>query len=229
MWGIIIIVITIVFVFLTNYDYSHLRTDYSFRQALSPIARKACDIVSRIRDDEKRAGNLTVSQATTRSWQIIRRLPKGALFHGDCHSLVDIEHLLEAALGTPGMCIACDDGGMSSTDARRERGLSIQFRDKADSEGSSIWTDDYKPGTFIALAKAADDYPEGGKRGFLEWLKERYRISQQDSSLLEASAASFGCSEIINRMLYYEPLWRMFLRRLMASLVGDAISWLELR
>lgn len=84
-----------------------LRTDASFRQNLSPIARKACDIVSRIRDEEARTiwtpqledalarqeDRITVHPGmmfslskermeSTKLWKIVRRMPKGALLHG---------------------------------------------------------------------------------------------------------------------------------------------------
>ena len=171
--------------------------------------------MSRIRDEEKGA---TDPKEVTKSWQLIRRLPKGALLRAHCHSLVDLDHLLEAALRTPGMHISCPDGHLATEERRRHGGLRIQYRSKADSEGCSPWAHDYNPETCVPLAEAADKYPEGGREGFIEWIKGR--------CLAETSESGSG---ILSGVLYYEPIWRASLRRLITSLVEDGIRWLELR
>ncbi|KAJ4344329.1 hypothetical protein N0V85_009803, partial [Neurospora sp. IMI 360204] len=84
------------------------RSDHVFRQSLSPLARRACSIVSRIRLEEqqkiwtpdleeqlarKEENNgiiihpgmmFTLAKETmeaTKLWKIVRRMPKGALLH----------------------------------------------------------------------------------------------------------------------------------------------------
>ncbi|KAK4241647.1 adenosine deaminase CECR1-A [Achaetomium macrosporum] len=205
------------------------RSDYSFRQALSPISKKACDIVSRICRKERGTNNATVPRETTKSWQIIWRMPKGALLRAHCHSLVDMDHLIDAMMDTPGMHISCTDGHLATEATRKEGGLCIRFRGKADSEDCSLWANDYKPGSFIPLAKAADSFPGGGRRGFVEFLKARCRISRQDHNLGDIWAAVSRSSEVIGGMLCYEPIWRAFLQRLASNLVQDGIPWVELR
>ncbi|KAK3309140.1 uncharacterized protein B0T15DRAFT_526304 [Chaetomium strumarium] len=205
------------------------RSDYSFRQALSPISKKACDIVSRICREERGTNNATVPRATTKSWQIIRRMPKGALLRAHCHALVDIDHLIDATMGTAGMHISCTDGHLATEATRKEGCIRIQFRGKADSETCSLWTNDYKPGSFIPLTKAAGSFPEGGKEGFVEFLKGRCRISRQGRGSGDILAAFSRSSELIGGMLYYEPIWRAFLQRLASNLVQDGIHWAELR
>jgi adenosine deaminase CECR1 len=208
------------------------RVDSSFRQALSPIAKKAGDIVARIRDEERAALDSTAmldlpkhAREMTKTWQIIRRMPKGALLRAHCQSMADIDHLLQVTLSTPGMHISCPDGPLATAEARRHAGLSIQFRAKGSTDGCSLWTGDYNPGTFIPLAEAADGYPEGGRLGFMEWLKERCMIPGQDRNLRQNSQ----CANIMEGMLYYEPIWRAFLQRLLNMLADDGIYWLELR
>ncbi len=116
------------------------------------------------------------------------------------------------------MHISCPDGHLATEERRRHGGLRIQYRSKADSEGCSPWAHDYNPETCVPLAEAADKYPEGGREGFIEWLKGR--------CLAETSESGSG---ILSGVLYYEPIWRAFLRRLITSLVEDGIRWLELR
>jgi len=81
------------------------RSDYAFRQSMSPLAKEACEIVNRIRDEEQKSTWTAefenhLSQKTganlypgmmfslakdrmerTKLWQIIRKMPKGALLH----------------------------------------------------------------------------------------------------------------------------------------------------
>lgn len=85
------------------------------------------------------------------------------------------------------------------------------------------------PGSFVSLSKAADEYPEEGRLGFLGWIKGRCEISTLRSDLEGGYAGSSDvCSDLISGMLYYEPLWRGFLRRLMPGLLDDGVYWLEL-
>jgi adenosine deaminase CECR1 len=156
-------------------------------------------------------------------------MPKGALLRADSWSLADIDHIIETALRTPGVCISCPSSHLATAEARKEASLCIQFRDKVDAEDCSLWTDDYKPGTFISLAKAADSYPGGGRGGFMEWLKEKCMMPMQNANLRVTTTASSGGTDLTARMLFYEPIWRAFLQRLMTNLVEDGISWLELR
>ncbi|KAJ4306108.1 hypothetical protein N0V88_000904 [Collariella sp. IMI 366227] len=206
------------------------RSDHTFRQALSPIARKACAMLSKIRDEEKREGHSNTSHGVKKSWQIIRRMPKGALLRAHCHSLVDIDHLLEVALSTPGIHISCSDGTLASAEAKNDAGLSVRFRKSQGNPPNykSPWTDDYKPGTFTPLSRAAESYPDGGKEGFIYWLKKKCRTTRQIDDAWDPQQATSRCSALVDGMLYYEPIWRAFLQRLMGDLVKDGVYWLEL-
>jgi adenosine deaminase CECR1 len=106
--------------------------DYAFRQSLSPLAKEACDIVSRIRDEEQRTiwtaefedclaqktganvyPGMMFSLAkermeATKLWQIVRKMPKGALLHAHMDAMVDFDYLFDVLLSTPGMHIYCN-------------------------------------------------------------------------------------------------------------------------
>ncbi|KAK3944947.1 adenosine deaminase-related growth factor [Diplogelasinospora grovesii] len=235
------------------------RSDHKFRQSLSPIAKRACAIVARIRLEEQRTtwtsdveeelalrkDSLTMypgmmftlakrKMEATKLWQIIRRMPKGALLHAHCDAMVDFDYLFQVVLETPGMHISSPDSNLATVEARRESHLEIRFQTKGDDTGMSIWTDDYKPGTFIPLTKAADAFPVAGRAGFLSWLKSRCVISQteaieQHHGVAEIWRKFAKCFRTIGAIIHYEPIWRKFLQRLMKLLLDDGIYWVEIR
>lgn len=123
--------------------------DHGFRQSLSPLAKEACEIVGRIREEEQRTvwtAEFEDSLArktgeniypgmmfhlakermeSTRLWKIIRKMPKGALLHAHMDAMVDLDFLFSVLLKTPGIHIHCQNG-LSS--AQELEAASIKFR-----------------------------------------------------------------------------------------------------
>lgn len=172
--------------------------DASFRQNLSPIARKACEIVARIRDEEARTvwtpqledalardaahEGITVHPGMmfslakermegTRLWKVVRALPKGALLHGHMDAMVDFDYLFGVLLATPGMHILADRP-LAGPEALRNDEAKIRFRfKKLPHTDADVWAPEYAPGTPVLLTQAADAFPDGGRPGFLRWCK----------------------------------------------------------
>lgn len=244
------------------------RSDHVFRQSLSPLARRACSIVSRIRLEEQKAiwtpdleeqlarkeenngiiihpGMMfTLAKETmeaTKLWRIVRKMPKGALLHSHCDAMVDFDFLLGVVLETEGMGIATPErGGLGTEERRREGEVVVKFVGELERkvDAKSIWAGEegggYEPGTFINLVEAADAFPEGGRKGFLQWLKSRCILSQTDAIEQRHGSAEIWrkfmrCFGVIGSMLHYEPIWRRFLRRLLQQLVEDGVYWVEVR
>jgi adenosine deaminase CECR1 len=147
--------------------------------------------------------------------------------------MVDFDYLCQVVLGTPGMHISSPDTHLATVKAREEAEVSIRFKEMPQTEGN-IWHEGYKPGTPILLTQAADSFPQGGRSGFLEWLKSRCTISQTDAVEQHHGADAIWrkfimCFRITGAMMHYEPIWRRFLRRLMSLIYADGIRWVELR
>ena len=178
----------------------------------------------------------------TKLWQIVHRMPKGALLHAHLDAMVDFDYLLNVVMETPGMHIASLDTHLGTPETRREANVSIRFKEQREGDvepgaGRSIWSDqegEYKPGTYILLTRAADAFPEGGRQGFLRWLKSRCTLSQTDAMEQHHGPAEIWrkfmkCFGVIASFLHYEPVWRAFLRRLMSLLMADGVFWTEIR
>ncbi|EPE10210.1 adenosine deaminase family protein [Ophiostoma piceae UAMH 11346] len=260
------------------------RSDYAFRQALSPIARKACEIVDRIRNEERKTiwtTSLEEKIATgdggpevgrddgagmtlypgqvfthakgvmerTKLYQIVRQLPKGSLLHAHCDAIVNYDFLFGVLLETPGMHIAGTNGPLSTPEQLAENLCSFPYRKQArhlvteeESKASggtkkanlAPWDPNYVKGTPVLLTEAADAFPDGGREGFIAWLKSRCTISQLDSieqhhGVDHIWVKFFGCFGMLGAMIHYEPVWRRFLRQLMRQMYDDGVMWVEVR
>jgi adenosine deaminase CECR1 len=77
----------------------------------------------------------------------------------------------------------------------------------------SIWSEEYLPNTPILLTKAADAFPNGGRIGFLRWLKDRCTITNEESIEhhhgVDAVWRKFSSVfTILNTIIFYEPIFR---------------------
>ena len=130
----------------TSYSFS---IDYAFKQSLSPLARAACEIVSQIRSEEAHStwtaefedhlaqetgsnvypgmmfGLAKDRMEDTKLWQIVRKMPKGALLHAHMDALVDLDSIFDALMQTPGMHIYC---GKSLSDADALEVAPVRFK-----------------------------------------------------------------------------------------------------
>ncbi|KAK3986323.1 adenosine deaminase CECR1-A [Cladorrhinum sp. PSN332] len=239
---------------LTAEEKKH-RADNSFRQALSPIAKKACTIFSRLLAEESETPEEAEAEDPTKSYTILQLLPKGALLNVRLHDLIDLTHLAELAIETEGLLISCAEAGgnLATSEARRRErrrrnASTVRIRvgkaAAAASEGgsgsglglgSSIWSRDYKPNSLVNLAEAADSFPEHGRAGFLTWLRGRFLGpaagededggSERKVVVVEEDSAESLLCEVV----YYEPIFRATLQRVLDLLVLDGVSWAELR
>ncbi|KAI0179146.1 Metallo-dependent hydrolase [Hypoxylon sp. FL1284] len=233
------------------------RSDASFRKNLSPIAKRACDIVARIREEEKNtvwtpqledalareAENITVHPGMmfslskrrmegTKLWRIVRRMPKGTLLHAHLDAMVDFRHMIDVVLATPGMHLSADRS-LDGPAARDAALLNFRFFERPRVDGD-LWGPGYAPGTHVLLTRVADAYPEGGRAGFVEWLYGRCTISRTDAvsqhhGVDEIWQKFYRCFRVVNSMLHYEPVFRRFMRRLLSLLAADGVAWCEIR
>lgn len=232
--------------------YSHLfHADHAFRLALSPIAAKACEIVSKIRSDEHKSVWSSVAseepeqelfpgmifnaaKATMQSTQLFRivsKMPKGALLHCHLGAMVDLKWVFSTAIETKGMCFS-SDRPLVAEEAREKARVKIEYC-KLGTSGS-VWDESYVAGTQIHVKEAADSFPDSGRQGFISWLKERCSITQSDSI-----RHHLGINDIwkklvwgftmITPIVFYEPITRKFLREFFRTAQKDGIKWIEMR
>jgi adenosine deaminase CECR1 len=230
--------------------------DHSFRENMSPLAKEAAKIVSRIREEEKRTiwtaefedhlaqktganvyPGMMFSLAKdrmeqTKLWQICRKMPKGALLHAHFDAMVDFEWLIEKLLATPGMHMYCVKD-LSTAEAREAAPVKFRFL-KQKSPAAPIYTTSYESNTTIPVNEAADSFPLGGRAGFVAWLKDRLTITNSESIEhhhgVDAVWRKFSSVfTILGTIIPYEPILRAFLQRMMRLLYEDGVKWIDLR
>ena len=233
------------------------RGDNAFRQSLTPMATEACTIVSRILAEERRSTwtrklehdllekdgismypGMTFSLAketmeTTKSWRIIKKMPKGALLHAHMDATMDVGFVVDQALATKGMTMSASE---SLLDIKGWQEAKIQFRFKktVQKPDTSIWSPAYKPSQLVSIQEAADSYPNGGREGFKSWLKGICTITEEDSLKhhhgVDAIWKKFAnCFLPLNSLEYYEPIFRSAIRRLLQDVVQDGVRWIDFR
>lgn len=229
--------------------------DYLFRQNLSPMAQEACAIVSQIRFEEQQTlwtkeyedtlltdhvdvfPGMMFSLAKERMeksklWQIVRKMPKGALLHCHLEAMVDLDWALEEAFNAEGICIVADSPITDDT-TRRKTGFSFTYSKDAKVD-ISIWDDSYTVNTPVPLNQAADTFPGGGKTAFVEWIRSRVTITASEhlshhEGPNEVWRKFMSCFPILGSLIYYEPIFRKFIRRMCKGLVEDGVFYVDLR
>lgn len=227
------------------------RSDAQFRASLTPLAVTACDIVARVRAEERHtiwtpdaemSGHLFPGMPfalarkrmeESKLWKILRRMPKGALLHAHFDAMVDVEWLIEQALGLEEMGFWMSEHG-TGEDVNLEE-VEVAFRPMGKEwKGSSLPSGDSVQGKFVSASMAADTFSSGGREGFKEWLLRRCSITPSESldhhQGLDAIWRKFGsCFPIVSSMLFYEPILRAAIQRMLAELLDDGIRWVDLR
>ncbi len=219
------------------------------------MAQEACAIVSQIRFEEQQTlwtkeyedsllnqhvdvfPGMMFSLAKermekSRLWQIVKKMPKGTLLHCHLEAMVDLDWALEEAFQTEGVCITAD-APITNEQTRRKGGFSFTYSKTAHSK-TSVWTEEYKPNTPVPINAAADAFPDGGKKAFIEWVRSRVTITSAEHLLHhegpnEAWRKFMSCFPILGSLIYYEPIYRKFIHKMCKQLLDDGVYYVDMR
>ncbi|KAL5119715.1 hypothetical protein ACEQ8H_002321 [Pleosporales sp. CAS-2024a] len=231
------------------------RSDYLFRQSLSPMAQEACAIVSQIRFQEQQTlwtkeyedslltqhvdvyPGMMFSLAKERMeksklWQIVKKMPKGALLHCHLEAMLPLDWALDEAFNTEGVCVVAD-GPITTEQQRRNTKFSFAYS-KTAKDDISLWTESYTAKTPIPINVAATAFPENGKAGFIEWIRSRVTITPTEhlshhEGPNQVWRKFMSCFPILGSIMYYEPIFRKFIRRMCKQLVEDGVYFVDMR
>jgi len=166
-------------------------------------------------------------------WQIVKKMPKGALLHCHLEAMVDLDWALEEAFAIEGVCVR-SDAPLSSDQARLKTSFSFTFSKTKAKSSVSIWSTDYAANIDVPLITAADSYPDGGRIGFIEWVRSRTSITAEEhlkhhEGPNEVWRKFMSCFPILGSLIYYEPIFRKFIRKMCKALVDDGVYYVDMR
>ncbi|KAM0707210.1 hypothetical protein Q7P35_006541 [Cladosporium inversicolor] len=234
------------------------RSDHAFKENMTPMAAEAAATVSAIRFQEQQTiwthdfedevaktegvevfPGMMFSLARDRMessklWQIVRKMPKGALLHCHIEAMGDLDWLIAEAFSTEGICIAADAPLDSSTSLQSSPFIFRHVKSPNAAESRSIWTSSYVANESIPINVAAANYPDGGKEGFIHWLKSRVTITRQESLDQHLGPNAVwrkftSCFGILASLQHYEPIFRKFIRNMLQGLLDDGVRWVDIR
>lgn len=171
----------------------------------------------------------------TKLWRIVRRLPKGSILHAHLDAIVDLDYVFSVLLEEPGMHMNAPTSQLSTTAEREQAIVNFRFFKEPRNASMAIWdAKSYVPGEFVPLVKAAESFPDGGKEGWIRWMKSKTTISETDSVEQHHGVDHIWkkfskCFLIMGTVIHYEPILRKFMRRLMSQYYEDGVYWGELR
>ncbi|PWW75559.1 Metallo-dependent hydrolase [Tuber magnatum] len=240
-----------------------LRHDYEFRKSLSPTAKRAAAIVSRIRqheaetvwtkETEEEEGDVypgmmfTLAKGRmekTELWRIVKKMPKGCLLHAHLEAMVDMDWVFDVALNTPGIHIYSDIP-LTTPKALEKAGIQFTYTATTPRVVEGLYSSQYEPGSLIPVTEVADSFPANlllgeslekktSRERFLEWIIGRTTITAEESlkhhegiNMIWAKFQSIFL--IIQGIIYYEPIYRQFVRNVLHHLHQDGILWVDLR
>jgi adenosine deaminase CECR1 len=219
------------------------------------MAQEACAIVSQIRFEEQQTlwtkeyedslltehvdvfPGMMFSLAKERMeksklWKIVQKMPKGTLLHCHLEAMLDLDWALEESFNTEGVCIIAD-GPITTNQERRKTGFSFVYS-KVAKEDVSIWSENYSANTPVPINAAAAAFPDNAKTGFIEWIRSRVTITASEhlshhEGPNEVWRKFMSCFPILGSIMYYEPIFRKFIRRLCKQLLDDGVYWVDMR
>ncbi|EXJ92663.1 hypothetical protein A1O3_01215 [Capronia epimyces CBS 606.96] len=236
------------------------RHDRLFKQSMTPIAKQAAKIMASIRRRElktvwtsefeeslmdKNGGHLypgmmfTLARdrmETTELWKIIERMPKGALLHAHLDAMIDIDWLVDQALGEKGFCILAPEA-LSNKDKRRTGFLQFRYYSEEEIKKQktpvNIWSTTYTSNAPVPIREAQRSFPDD-ETTFKKWLISRCTITAEESLChhhgMNAIWRKFQSTfVVIGGMLYYEPIFRRAMARLLEQLANDGIIYVDIR
>ncbi|EPQ58065.1 adenosine deaminase-like growth [Gloeophyllum trabeum ATCC 11539] len=232
-------------------DERSLRREHARLNALSDAEAQADTVVRQIRADEAKtiwtddnenmphvfpgmefltSRDLIVK---TKLFNILAKMPKGALLHAHLDAMVNVRTLLRLALQHPAFHIRVP----ASLTAASLKTTLPEVRPRPKAEWSALSSlRDAAAGEWVPLqqARANFDPALGGPEGFDDWVvghltinpAEAYGTHKTTDKIWEKFANTF---RVASGLIRYAPIWYPYIREFFRTSIDDGISYIEVR
>ncbi|KIK37706.1 hypothetical protein CY34DRAFT_810088 [Suillus luteus UH-Slu-Lm8-n1] len=171
----------------------------------------------------------------TQLFNIITKMPKGALLHVHLDLTVNGNTLLALALQHTSIHIRAS--------ARVTPGsikfVEIEFCPLPPSfvpQCISLCLPTYKPGEWIPLRRAREQFDAGlgGTQGFDRWVASCLTINPSDAYVTHNNNIRIwdkfrGAATLTSSLVYFTPVWRAYIRQFLEETIADGVSYVEAR
>ncbi|ETN46785.1 uncharacterized protein HMPREF1541_00974 [Cyphellophora europaea CBS 101466] len=172
-------------------------------------------------------------------WKCIEGMPKGALLHAHLDAMIDIGWLVDQGLAERGLCLVAAQG-LSSKERRESDYVEVRYYPEDEvkqlarkGDEGNIWSERYVAGTPLPIREAQRMFPDS-ETTFKKWVVSRCTVTAEESLMhhhgLDAVWRKFQrCFVTIGQFLFYEPIFRRAMQRLLGQLAADGIMYVDFR
>ncbi|KAH9483880.1 Adenosine deaminase 2-A [Psilocybe cubensis] len=171
----------------------------------------------------------------TKVFEILSKMPKGALLHAHLDATVDIDFLLQLALKQPGIHIRLHKPLSKSNLSTNLPEFRILPQEQY-SQVKSISDPTYSLQTWVSLVNARNFFSQelGGMEGFDKWLIGTMTINPSEAygtyNTLAKIWDKFGTVfQTSTNLFHIEPIFVEYVRQFFRSMIADGISYVEAR
>ncbi|KDR73569.1 hypothetical protein GALMADRAFT_251310 [Galerina marginata CBS 339.88] len=171
----------------------------------------------------------------TQLFEILSKMPKGALLHAHLDATVNAEFLLELALKQPAIHVRIQKPLEASNLATNLPEFRILPREQC-TDIPSLTGPSYPLGSWVSLQNARNSFaPDlGGKDGFDNWVIGSMTINPAEAYGTHNTIAKiwkkFGSTFITSTgLIRVEPIFSEYIRQFFRSSIADGISYVEPR
>lgn len=234
-------------------DDRALRIDVVNGERFSEKSRQADVILRRIREEEARSiwavehdevphpfpgmefltGKDIILK--TQLFNIITKMPKGALLHVHLDLTVNSTTLLALALQHPSIHI-CATAQVTPASIKS---VNIEFRPLPPGfvpQCISLCLPTYKPGQWIPLRRAREQFDAalGGTEGFDRWVASCLSINPGEAYVTHNNNIRIwdkfrSAARLTGTLVYFVPIWRAYIRQFFEDTITDGVSYIEAR
>ncbi|CCM04405.1 uncharacterized protein FIBRA_06582 [Fibroporia radiculosa] len=171
----------------------------------------------------------------TQLFQILSRMPKGALLHAHLDATVKARVLLKLALEQPAMHVRA----ANRITPNNLRATLPEFKALPQDQWTSLASlteDSYVPNEYVPLHKARQNFDQslGGPEAFDDWVVSALEINPSEAYGTHNTTAKIWAKftstfMVSGNLCHFLPLWRKYVREFLLSSVDDGISYVEPR
>ncbi|KAJ7087816.1 hypothetical protein C8R44DRAFT_27840 [Mycena epipterygia] len=172
----------------------------------------------------------------TKLFEILAKMPKGALLHAHLDATVNAEFVLKIALEQPALHVRSVEPLSALNISKILPQFSPLPREMFATSDVALTDPSYPPNTWVSLkkARAAFDPALGGPEGFDKWVigsmtinpSEAYETHNTVNKIWGKFNSTFMVSTGLIRFL---PVWKQYIYEFFRSSVEDGVSYVEVR